>query len=48
MHGLIAGKGDPLGQDRILERDEGKALAAQVREIVLDFYATDDPLQPTM
>jgi len=27
--GLIAGKSDPLGQDRILERDKGKALAAQ-------------------
>jgi hypothetical protein len=25
---LIAGKSDPLGQDRILERDKGKALAA--------------------
>jgi hypothetical protein len=29
IHGLIAGKSDPLGQDRILERDKGKALAAQ-------------------
>jgi hypothetical protein len=29
VHGLIAGKSDPLGQDRILERDKGKALAAQ-------------------
>jgi hypothetical protein len=29
IHGLIAGKRDPLGQDRILERDKGKALAAQ-------------------
>lgn len=28
LHGLIAGKSDPLGQDRILERDKGKALAA--------------------
>ena len=28
IHGLIAGKSDPLGQDRILERDKGKALAA--------------------
>jgi hypothetical protein len=86
MHGLIAGKSDPLGQDRVLERDKGKALAARstlnrlelstewtdfrynkipaqpekieallirravkaiprkVREIVLDFDATDDPL----
>jgi hypothetical protein len=86
LHGLIAGKSDPLGQDRILERDKGKALAAhstlnrlelgaelvdkryhkiqpqaekieallirrglkaiprKVREIVLDFDATDDPL----
>jgi hypothetical protein len=86
LHGLMAGKKDPLGQDRILERDKGKALAAhstlnrlelsaeyvdsryhkiqpqaekieallirrgvkaiprKVREIVLDFDATDDPL----
>jgi hypothetical protein len=28
LHGLLAGKNDPLGQDRILERDKGKALAA--------------------
>jgi len=28
FHGLIAGKSDPLGQDRIQERDKGKALAA--------------------
>jgi hypothetical protein len=28
VHGLICGKNDPLGQDRILERDKGKALAA--------------------
>jgi hypothetical protein len=28
IHGLIAGKSDPLGQDRILESDKGKALAA--------------------
>lgn len=28
LHGLLAGKIDPLGQDRILERDKGKALAA--------------------
>jgi hypothetical protein len=27
VHGLISGKNDPLGQDRILERDKGKALA---------------------
>jgi hypothetical protein len=26
-HGLICGKSEPLGQDRILERDKGKALA---------------------
>lgn len=86
LHGLIAGKSDPLGRDRILERDKGKALAAhstlnrlelgaesvdnryhkiqpqaekieallirravkaiprKVREIILDFDATDDPL----
>jgi len=86
LHGLLAGKNDPLGQDRILERDKGKALAGhstlnrlelgaesvdsryhkiqpqaerieallirrgvktiprKVREIVLDFDATDDPL----
>lgn len=86
LHGLMAGKSDPLGQDRVLERDKGKALAGQstlnrlelgaesidfryrkiqaqsekieallmkravkaiprrVREIVLDFDATDDPL----
>jgi hypothetical protein len=86
VHGLIAGKSDPLGQDRLLERDKGKALAGRatlnrlelgaqatderyckiapqpkkiealliergvkaiprkVREIVLDFDATDDPL----
>ncbi len=86
IHGLIAGKSDPLGQDRILDRDKGKALAGhatlnrlelsaealderyrkigsepekieallikravkaiarKVREIVLDFDATDDPL----
>jgi hypothetical protein len=29
IHGLIAGKSDPLGEDRILERDKGKPLAAQ-------------------
>ena len=28
VQGLICGKNDPLGQDRILERDKGKALAA--------------------
>ncbi len=28
IHGLIAGKSDPLGQDRILESDKGRALAA--------------------
>ena len=28
VHGLICGKRDPLGQDRLLERDKGKALAA--------------------
>jgi DDE family transposase len=28
IHGLICGKNDPLGQDRVLERDKGKALAA--------------------
>ena len=28
IHGLIGGKSDPLGQDRVLERDKGKALAA--------------------
>jgi hypothetical protein len=28
IHGLIAGKSDPLGQDRLMERDKGKALAA--------------------
>jgi len=28
IHGLIAGKSDPLGADRLLERDKGKALAA--------------------
>lgn len=28
VHGLICGKSDPLGQDRNLERDKGKALAA--------------------
>src|SRR5260370_2663232 len=28
IHGLICGKNDALGQDRILERDKGKALAA--------------------
>ena len=28
IHGLIAGKSDPLGEDRLLERDKGKALAA--------------------
>ncbi len=27
MHGLICGKSDPLGQDRVLERDKGKAPA---------------------
>ena len=27
IHGLICGKSDPLGQDRVLERDKGKALA---------------------
>ena len=28
VHGLICGKNDPLGQDRSLKRDKGKALAA--------------------
>ena len=28
VHGLICGKRDPLGQDRVLERDKRKALAA--------------------
>jgi Transposase DDE domain group 1 len=28
LHGLICGKRDPLGEDRLLERDKGKALAA--------------------
>jgi hypothetical protein len=28
VHGLICGKSDPLGQDRLQERDRGKALAA--------------------
>ena len=28
VHGLICGKRDPLGQDRVMERDKGKALAA--------------------
>ena len=28
VHGLICGKSDPLGQDRLQERDKGKALAA--------------------
>src|ERR1700716_982695 len=27
VHGLICGKSDPLGQDRILERDKGNAMA---------------------
>jgi hypothetical protein len=31
VHGLICGKRDPLGQDRVLERDKAKALAAQSR-----------------
>jgi hypothetical protein len=31
LHGLIAGKSDPLGQDRFLDRDKGKALAAHSR-----------------
>jgi hypothetical protein len=29
VHGLICGKRDPLGQDRVLEHDKGKALAAR-------------------
>src|SRR5262249_38417527 len=28
VHGLICGKRDPLGQDRLQESDKGKALAA--------------------
>jgi hypothetical protein len=32
IHGLIAGKSDPLGQDRILERDKGKALARKTHK----------------
>jgi len=28
VHGLICGKRDPLGQDRLQQRDKGKALAA--------------------
>ena len=33
IHGLMAGKSDPLGKDRILERDKGKALLS-LRSIV--------------
>jgi Transposase DDE domain group 1 len=31
VHGLICGKNDPLGQDRILERDKGNDLAPKTR-----------------
>jgi hypothetical protein len=34
IHGLIAGKNDPLGLDRILERDKGKRLSLSLRSIV--------------
>jgi hypothetical protein len=29
LHGLLADKSDPLGQDRVFERDKGRALAAR-------------------
>jgi DDE family transposase len=29
LHGLLAGKSDPLGQDRLCDQDKGKALAAR-------------------
>jgi hypothetical protein len=44
LHGLICGKKDPLGEDRILERDKGKALAAHstLNRLELSAQAIDE------
>ena len=44
VHGLICGKNDPLGQDRILERDKGKALAGHstLNRLELNAQAIDE------
>ena len=44
LHGLIAGKSDPLGQDRFLDRDKGKALAAHSTLNRLELGAQSVPL----
>ena len=43
VHALICGKGDPVGEDRILERDKGKALAGHstLNRLELSAEATD-------
>jgi Transposase DDE domain group 1 len=44
VHGLIAGKSDPLGQDRKLDRDKGKALAghATLNRLELSAHALNN------
>ena len=44
LHALIWGKSDPLGQDRFLERDKGKALAAHstLNRLELSAQAIDE------
>ena len=42
VHGLICGKSDPLGQDRLLERDKGKALIAHSTLNRLELSAVAD------
>ena len=44
LHALICGKSDPLGQDRFLERDKGKALAAHstLNRLELSAQAIDE------
>lgn len=43
LHALLAGKDDVLGQDRVLERDKGKALAAHstLNRMELGAHRTD-------
>jgi hypothetical protein len=44
MLGLVAGKKDPTGEDRVLERDKGKALAAHstLNRLELSAQAIDE------
>ncbi len=44
LHALICGKSDPLGEDRLLERDKGKALAAHstLNRLELSAQAIDE------